>query len=108
MREPDGAVAVAAIKALTAVLKRSTATTMMGVQKELNDAAASLQKSVYHGEDSAMSNDRQLLLAAENCQSLAQLLSCVACVCAVKEKTRLKIAEWQACAVAGAMRQQSL
>ncbi|KAK9799744.1 hypothetical protein WJX73_008490 [Symbiochloris irregularis] len=44
VREPDGAVAVAAIKALTGVLKRSTATTMMGVQKELNDAAASLQK----------------------------------------------------------------
>ena len=45
VREPDGAVAVAAIKALTGVLKRSTATTMMGVQKELNDAAASLQRS---------------------------------------------------------------
>lgn len=44
-REPEGAVAVAAINALTNVLIRSTATTMMGVQKELNDAAASLQRS---------------------------------------------------------------
>ena len=43
-REPDGAVAVAAISALTAVVKRSTATTMMGVQKALNEAAASLQR----------------------------------------------------------------
>jgi translation initiation factor eIF-2B subunit alpha len=38
------AVAVAAIKALTGVIKNSTAQTMMGLEKELKDAAASLQR----------------------------------------------------------------
>lgn len=45
-RDPEGAVAVAAITALTAVVKRSSATTMMGVQKELKDAAACLQRCI--------------------------------------------------------------
>lgn len=40
------AVAVAAIKALTGVIKRSTAQTMMGLEKELKDAAAALQRCV--------------------------------------------------------------
>eukprot|EP00775_Hariotina_reticulata_P010168 gene10170-10328_t len=38
------AVAVAAIKALTGVIKNSTAQTMMGLEKELKDAAVSLQR----------------------------------------------------------------
>lgn len=42
-RSPDTAVAVAAIKALTSVIRNSTAQTMMGLEKELKDAAASLQ-----------------------------------------------------------------
>ncbi|KAL3158854.1 hypothetical protein ABBQ32_011573 [Trebouxia sp. C0010 RCD-2024] len=42
-RSPDTAVAVAAIKALTSVIRKSTARTMMGLEKELKDAAASLQ-----------------------------------------------------------------
>lgn len=36
------AVAVAAIKALTGVIKNSNAQTMMGLEKELKDAAAAL------------------------------------------------------------------
>ncbi|BDA47107.1 Translation initiation factor eIF-2B subunit alpha [Coccomyxa sp. Obi] len=43
-RSPDTAVAVAAIKALTTVIERSTATTMMGLEKELKDAASSLER----------------------------------------------------------------
>lgn len=43
-RDPDVAFAVAAIMALTAVIKRSTAQTMMGVSKELDDAAQALQR----------------------------------------------------------------
>lgn len=42
-RSPDIAVAVAAIKALTTVIRKSTSQTMMGLEKELKDAAASLQ-----------------------------------------------------------------
>jgi translation initiation factor eIF-2B subunit alpha len=38
------AVAVAAIKSLTSVIKNSTAQTMMGLEKELKDAAAALQR----------------------------------------------------------------
>ena len=41
-RSPDMAVAVAAIKALTNVVVRSQAQTMMGLEKDLKDAAASL------------------------------------------------------------------
>mmetsp|Transcript_22540 Transcript_22540/g.62533 ORF Transcript_22540/g.62533 Transcript_22540/m.62533 type:complete len:370 (+) Transcript_22540:152-1261(+) len=44
MRNPDMAVAVSAIKALTSVMKKSTATTMMGLEKELREAAASLSR----------------------------------------------------------------
>ncbi|CAL5220118.1 g2073 [Coccomyxa viridis] len=43
-RSPDTAVAVAAIKALTAVIERSKETTMMGIERELKDAAASLER----------------------------------------------------------------
>ncbi|KAI7843881.1 hypothetical protein COHA_002427 [Chlorella ohadii] len=43
-RSSDMAVAVAAITALTSVIKNSTAQTMMGLEKELKDAAASLQR----------------------------------------------------------------
>lgn len=43
-RSPDMAVAVAAIRALTGVIKNSTAQTMMGLEKELKDAAAALQR----------------------------------------------------------------
>lgn len=42
-RSSDMAVAVAAIQALTTVIKNSTSTTMMGLERELKDAAASLQ-----------------------------------------------------------------
>lgn len=42
-RSSDMAVAVAAIQALTTVIKNSSAQTMMGLEKELKDAAASLQ-----------------------------------------------------------------
>ncbi|KIY99635.1 Translation initiation factor eIF-2B subunit alpha [Monoraphidium neglectum] len=43
-RSPDMAVAVAAIRALTSVIKNSGAQTMMGLEKELKDAAAALQR----------------------------------------------------------------
>ncbi len=43
-RDDDMAFAVAAICALTAVIKRSTAATLMGVSKELEDAAQALQR----------------------------------------------------------------
>lgn len=43
-RSTDIAVAVAAIQALTSVIKKSTATTMMGINQELSDAAKSLQR----------------------------------------------------------------
>ncbi|GBF99985.1 translation initiation factor eIF-2B subunit alpha [Raphidocelis subcapitata] len=43
-RSPDLAVAVAAIRALTGVIKNSGAQTMMGLEKELKDAAAALQR----------------------------------------------------------------
>ena len=43
-RSSDIAVAVAAIQALTTVIRSSTATTMMGLEKDLKDAAASLQR----------------------------------------------------------------
>lgn len=38
------AVAVAAIRALTGVIRNSEAQTMMGLERELKDAAASLQR----------------------------------------------------------------
>eukprot|EP00873_Tetraselmis_striata_P021857 jgi/Tetstr1/442121/TSEL_030276.t1 len=44
MRSPDMAVAVSAIKALTAVMKKSEAATMMGLERELRDAANSLTR----------------------------------------------------------------
>ncbi len=44
-RAPDMAVAVAAIKALTEVVKSSHAHTMMGLEKDLKDAADSLIRS---------------------------------------------------------------
>lgn len=40
------AVAVAAIRALTGMIKNSNAQTMMGLEKELKDAAAALQRWV--------------------------------------------------------------
>lgn len=40
----DIAVAVAAIRALTAVIRRSSAQTMMGLGKELEEAAQALQR----------------------------------------------------------------
>ena len=43
-RSPDMAVAVAAIKALTNVVTHSQAQTMMGLEKDLKDAAASLMR----------------------------------------------------------------
>ena len=43
-RSSDCAVAVAAIQALTTVIKNSSAQTFMGLEKELKDAAASLQR----------------------------------------------------------------
>ncbi|KAI8463744.1 MAG: eukaryotic initiation factor [Monoraphidium minutum] len=43
-RSPDMAVAVAAIRALTGLIKNSGAQTMMGLEKELKDAAAALQR----------------------------------------------------------------
>lgn len=43
-RAPDMAVAVAAIRALTGVIARSSARTMMGLERELRDAAAALQR----------------------------------------------------------------
>jgi hypothetical protein len=43
-RSPDVAVAVAAIRALTSLIKNSGAQTMMGLEKELKDAAAALQR----------------------------------------------------------------
>jgi translation initiation factor eIF-2B subunit alpha len=42
-RSSDMAVAVAAIQALTTVIKKSGSTTMMGLERELKDAASSLQ-----------------------------------------------------------------
>uniref|UniRef100_A0A061S326 Translation initiation factor eIF2B subunit alpha n=1 Tax=Tetraselmis sp. GSL018 TaxID=582737 RepID=A0A061S326_9CHLO len=44
MRNHDMAVAVSAIKALTSVMRKSTATTMMGLEKELREAANSLER----------------------------------------------------------------
>lgn len=43
-RHPNMAVAVAAIHALTLVVKNSSAQTMMGLEKELKDAASSLER----------------------------------------------------------------
>jgi translation initiation factor eIF-2B subunit alpha len=43
-RSSDMAVAVAAIQALTTVIRSSTATTMMGLERDLKDAAAALQR----------------------------------------------------------------
>lgn len=43
-RSPDMAVAVAAIKALTEVVRSSQAHTMMGLEKDLKDAADSLMQ----------------------------------------------------------------
>lgn len=43
-RSPDTAVAVAAIKALTTVIRLSTAQTMMGLGKDLEEAAQALQR----------------------------------------------------------------
>ena len=43
-RSSDMAVAVAAIQALTTVIRNSTATTMMGLERDLKDAATSLQR----------------------------------------------------------------
>lgn len=43
-RDDEMAFAVAAIMALTAVIKRSTAATLMGMSKELEDAAQALQR----------------------------------------------------------------
>lgn len=43
-RNPNMAVAVAAIHALTSVVKNSSAQTMMGLEKELKDAASSLER----------------------------------------------------------------
>ncbi|WIA14590.1 hypothetical protein OEZ86_013078 [Tetradesmus obliquus] len=43
-KSPDMAVAVAAIRALTGVISNSSAQTMMGLEKELKDAAAALQR----------------------------------------------------------------
>lgn len=37
---------MAAIRALTAVIKHSSASTLMGVSKDLEEAAAALQRSV--------------------------------------------------------------
>ena len=43
-RSSDMAVAVAAIHSLTTVIRTSTASTMMGLERELKEAAASLQR----------------------------------------------------------------
>ena len=43
--DPQLAMAVAAIKALTAVIKHSQATTMMGLEKELQEASECLKVS---------------------------------------------------------------
>lgn len=43
-KSPDLAVAVAAIQALTSIIRRSTAQTMMGLEKDLKDAANALQR----------------------------------------------------------------
>jgi translation initiation factor eIF-2B subunit alpha len=43
-RSSDMAVAVAAIHALTTVIRNSTATTMMGLEKDLKEAASRLQR----------------------------------------------------------------
>ena len=43
-RSSDMAVAVAAIHALTTVIKNSTSTTMMGLEREIKDGASSLQR----------------------------------------------------------------
>ena len=43
-RAPDMAVAVAAIRALTGRIAASGAQTMMGLERELKDAAAALQR----------------------------------------------------------------
>lgn len=43
-RSSDMAVAVAAIQALTSVIRSSSATTVMGLEKELKDAASALQR----------------------------------------------------------------
>ena len=47
-RSSDMAVAVAAIQALTTVIRLSTATTVMGLEKELKDAAAALQRHAIY------------------------------------------------------------
>ena len=49
-RSPDVAVAVAAIKALTQVIRHSSATTLMGLVKEVEEAASALQKVIPTGE----------------------------------------------------------
>jgi len=43
-RSSDMAVAVAAIHSLTTVIRKSTASTMMGLERDLKEAAASLQR----------------------------------------------------------------
>jgi translation initiation factor eIF-2B subunit alpha len=43
-KQPDVAIAVAAIRALTSVIANSGATTMMGLERELKEAAAALQR----------------------------------------------------------------
>ncbi|KAL3135683.1 hypothetical protein ABBQ38_006155 [Trebouxia sp. C0009 RCD-2024] len=60
-RSPDTAVAVAAIKALTSVIRKSTARTMMGLEKELKDAAASLQRQVPTRQSSHSSGKRLIV-----------------------------------------------
>lgn len=47
-KSPDLAEAVAAIKALTAVIKRSEATTMMGLEVELKNASDTLKVGPSH------------------------------------------------------------
>ena len=44
-KDPEHAVAVAAIQALTGVIKKSTATTMMELQNDLKAAAQALKES---------------------------------------------------------------
>jgi translation initiation factor eIF-2B subunit alpha len=48
-KQPDVAIAVAAIRALTSVIANSGATTMMGLERELKEAAAALQRWVGVG-----------------------------------------------------------
>ncbi len=43
-KSPDVAVAVAAIRALTTVIRNSSAQTIMGLYKELEEAAQALQR----------------------------------------------------------------